>query len=349
MNKYDSIPAGACTFAAPIEVGSNGEGSKTAPFNILARSSKPIEHWFWGNVVHDSAGAFGKDRIPIDYNHDEVIGFANKREVTSEGVRLSGALVSVAENDRADTVMKQAQAGIPFEASINFGGDGIKIEEVAAGATAFVNGYDFDGPGVIIREYPLRGCAFCPYGADGNTETELFSEGTKFSAQLITQKTEVAEMSKPEQADATEAKPAVELAQVEAVEAIETAPAEAVQAVEEDVAELAQADVEAPEAEAEVVEPVQFSQDELVKMTTDFGQDITMQVVTNGGNYADAQELFHQAEKAELVALRAENAELKAQKPVVSGASPVAFADGEKRKSKMSFVQGLTAKLNGNK
>jgi hypothetical protein len=349
MNKYDSIPAGACTFAAPIEVGSNGEGSKTAPFNILARSSKPIEHWFWGNVVHDSAGAFGKDRIPIDYNHDEVIGFANKREVTSEGVRLSGALVSVAENDRADTVMKQAQAGIPFEASINFGGDGIKIEEVAAGATAFVNGYDFAGPGVIIREYPLRGCAFCPYGADGNTETELFSEGTKFSAQLVTQKPEVAEMSKPEQADATEAKPAVELAQVEAVEAIETAPAEAVQAVEEDVAELAQADVEAPEAEAEVVEPVQFSQDELVKMTTDFGQDITMQVVTNGGNYADAKELHQASKDAELEALRAEVAELKAQKPIASGASPVAFADGEKRKSKMSFVQGLTAKLNGNK
>jgi len=335
MSKYNSIPAGACTFAAPIDVGTNGADSTTAPFNILARSSKPIEHWFWGNVVHDSAGAFGKDRIPIDYNHDEVIGFANKREVTAEGVRLSGALVSVAENDRADTVMKQAQAGIPFEASINFGGDGIKIEEVAAGATAFVNGYDFAGPGVIIREYPLRGCAFCPYGADGNTETELFSEGTKFSAQVVKPETEAtSEMSQPEKAEAGEAvDSAVELAKVEAVEATETAPAELTQAVEEETAEAVEA-VEAVEAEAEQVEEVQFSQSEFVKIVTEFGQDIAVQVATNGGNYDDAKELFHQAEKAELVALRAEVAELKASKPNASGASPVAFADGEKRTPK---------------
>ena len=346
---YNNIPAGACTFAAPIEVGSNGDNSTTAPFNILARSSKPIEHWFWGNVVHDSAGAFGKDRIPIDYNHDEPIGFANKREVTSEGIRLSGALTSVIPGDRADIVMKQAQAGIPFEASINFGGDGIKLEEVAEGATAFVNGYNFAGPGVIIREYPLRGCAFCPYGADGNTETELFSEGTKFSAQLVTPTTEASEMSQPENTDAKEAT-AVELAQVEAAEVVESAEAVEVQAVEEEVAEVAElAAVEAPEAEAEPAQEVTFSQSDLVKMITDFGAEIATQVVTNGGNYTDAQELFHQAEKAELESLRAEVAELKAAKPIASGASPVAFADGEKRKTKMSFVQGLTAKLNGNK
>ena len=334
MSKYNNIPAGACTFAAPIEVGNNGDGSKTAPFNILARSSQPIEHWFWGNVVHDSSGAFGKDRIPIDYNHDEVIGFANKREVTSEGVRLSGALVSVAENDRADTVMKQAQAGIPFEASINFGGDGIKIEEVAAGATSFVNGYDFAGPGVIIREYPLRGCAFCPYGADGNTETELFSEGTKFSARIINTEKETANMPETTKPAEEVVESAVELAQVEAVEESEAAPAELTQAVEEETVEVAEAAVEAVEAEAEQVEVATFTAESFAKIVTDFGQDIAVQVATNGGNYDDAKELHQEAERAELVALRAEVAELKAQKPVASGASPVAFADGEKRTPK---------------
>ena len=335
MSKYDNIPAGACTFAAPIEVGNNGDGSKTAPFNILARSSQPIEHWFWGRVVHDSEGAFGKDRIPIDYNHDEVIGFANKREVTSEGVRLSGALVSVAENDRADTVMKQAQAGIPFEASINFAGDGIKVEEVPVGKFVDVNGYKFTD-GVVIRKWPMRGCAFTPYGADGNTETELFSEGTKFSAQLVTSNTEVVtEMSQPEQAPADEAvDSAVELAQVEAVEATETAPAELSQAVEEETVEVAEAAVEAVEAEAEQVEVATFTAESFAKIVTDFGQDIAVQVATNGGNYDDAKELHQAAERAELVALRAEVAELKAQKPVASGASPVAFADGEKRTPK---------------
>jgi len=323
---YSKIPANACTFAAPIEVGNNGESATTAPFNILARSSKPIEHWFWGNVVHDSAGAFGKDRIPIDYNHDEVIGFANKREVTSEGVRLSGALTSVIPGDRADIVMKQAQAGVPFEASINFGGDGIKLEEVAAGQSAQVNGYEFAGPGVIIREWPMRGCAFCPYGADGNTETQIFSEGTKFSAQIITPTTEASEMSQHVNTEATEAQ-AVELAQVEAAEVVENAEAvELTQAVEEDTAEVAEAAVEAVEAEAEVVEEATFTAAEFATIVTDFGQDIAVQVATNGGNYADAKELHHQAEKAELEALRKENAELKARPAPVTGAKPASFS-----------------------
>jgi hypothetical protein len=310
----------------------NGDGSTSAPFEILARSSKPIEHWFWGRVVHDSEGAFGKERIPIDYNHDEVIGFANKRRMSAEGVHLSGALVSVKEGDRADMVMKQSRAGIPFEASINFGGDGIKVEEVPDGKTTQVNGYEFAGPGVIIREWPMRGCAFCPYGADGNTKTELFSSSAKFSAQIVNPTTEAAQMSQPVQAEVSEGESTpVELAQVEAVE-VEQAETvtELNQAVEEEVAEGV-APVEVTEAEAEEVEPVTFTQAQFSAIVTDFGAEIAVQVATNGGNYEDAKELFHQAEKAELEVLRAEVAELRAAKPVASGASPVAFADGEKR------------------
>lgn len=157
-------------------------------------------------------------------------------------------------------------------------------------------------------------------------------------------------MSKPEQAEAKEAPEAVELAQVEAAEEVETAndnAAELSQAVEEEVVEAADAAVEAVEAEAEPVEDKQFSQQEFVRIVTDFGADIATQVVTNGGNYADARELHYQAEKAELESLRKEVAELKAAKPSASGASPVAFADGEKRKKKMSFVEAVAAKARG--
>ena len=348
MSKYDDIPASACTFVGQVEIRDNGEGSKTAPIELLARSSQPIMHPYWGKISHDLSGAFGKERITIDYNHGEEIGFANKREVREDGLYLSGALLSVKEDDTAHTVMKRAHGGIPYEASINFGGDGIKIEEVAAGKFAQVNGMEFSGPGVIVREFPLRGVAVTSYGADGNTDAHIFSEGTKFSAQVVKPETEAtSEMSQPEKAEAGEVvDSAVELAKVEAVEATETAPAELTQAVEEETAEAVEA-VEAVEAEAEQVEEVQFSQSEFVKIVTEFGQDIAVQVATNGGNYADAKELSHQAEKAELVALRAEVAELKASKPNASGASPVAFADGEKRKTKMSFVEAVTARANG--
>jgi hypothetical protein len=36
-----------------------------------------------------------------------------------------------------------------------------------------VNGFQFAGPGIVIREWPLRGVAVCPYGADMNTRSEL--------------------------------------------------------------------------------------------------------------------------------------------------------------------------------
>jgi hypothetical protein len=156
-------------------------------------------------------------------------------------------------------------------------------------------------------------------------------------------------MSQPEKAEAKEADKAVELAEVEAAEVVENAEAVELsqEAVEEEVAEVVDAAVEAVEAEAEPVEDKQFSQSEFVKIVADFGADIATKVVTNGGDYADARELHYQAEKAELESLRKQVAELQAAKPSVSGASPIAFADGEKRKTKMSFVEAVAAKARG--
>jgi len=324
MSKYNDIPASACTFAAPLELRDNGDGATTAPFELLARSSKPIEHWFWGNVIHDSAGFFGKERIPIDYNHDEVIGFANKRRISADGVHLSGALVSVKEGDRADMVMKQSRAGIPFEASINFGGDGIKIEEVAEGRKAMVNGFEFAGPGIIIREWPLRGCAFTPFGADGNTNTNVFSDSTnKFRATIINQEQETAHMESPDKQDTVLDESA--LAQVIAVEDVAAPVKELSQAVEVEAVEVVVAAVEAEEAEAEPVKEVLFTQADLVRMVSEFGQEIALQTVTNGGTYEDARQLHAEAERAELLALRAELAELKAQPAPIKGAQPASF------------------------
>lgn len=181
------VPASALQFSVgAFELASNGESAKSAPFRMVARSGKPIEHWFWGNVVHDLDGMrLHKNRLPIDYAHDakEVIGYANHFESESGDLVVSGALVPFKDSDRATEIIHKQREGVPYEASINFGGDGIRLEEVRDGQSVQVNGYQFSGPGVVIREWPLRGIAICPYGADANTSTE-FAAQTQFLVEI---------------------------------------------------------------------------------------------------------------------------------------------------------------------
>jgi hypothetical protein len=178
-----TIPAAALRLTvSEFTLGDNGGDAKTAPLKMVARSGQPIEHWFWGRIVHDLKGmTMHKARLPVDYAHEagEVIGYVNKFDITSGDLVASGALVPFAEGDRANEVIFKARNGVPYEASINFGGPGIKIEEVPEGAKSEVNGFQFEGPGLIVRSWPLRGIAVCPYGADHNTSTEL-GDGEKF-------------------------------------------------------------------------------------------------------------------------------------------------------------------------
>ena len=171
------VPASALRMiVGPFELGDNGEGAKSAPIRMKARTAQPVNHWFWGRVVHDMAGMrLHKDRLPVDYVHDptEVIGYLNHFRADTDGLEVSGALVPYKDSDRASEIIHKARAGVPYEASIYFGGDGIKVEDVAQGQVAQVNGFQFAGPGIVIREWPLRGVAVCPYGADMNTRSEL--------------------------------------------------------------------------------------------------------------------------------------------------------------------------------
>ena len=172
-----NVPANACRLViGDFEFGTNGEDAKTIPVRLNARSPEPIDHPFWGRIVHDMEGmALAKNRLPLDYAHNdgEVVGYLNHFEADDDGLRVSGAIVPFTEDDRASEVVHKHRNGVPYEASINFGGNGIKLEDVEDGEFADVNGYEFAGPGVIVREWPLRGVAICPYGADQNTATEL--------------------------------------------------------------------------------------------------------------------------------------------------------------------------------
>jgi len=147
------------------------------PIRMLARSAEPINHWYWGRIVHDLSGlVLHKDRVIVDWCHwwDEVLGYLDTfAPDQSKGLEVGGYLVSTQADDRAAEIAAKGQAGVPYEASIEFDLQGSVIEYVGDGQSVQVNGYTFAGPGYVVRKWPLMAVAVCPHGADPNTSTEF--------------------------------------------------------------------------------------------------------------------------------------------------------------------------------
>jgi len=257
-NKLGTIPAAACQFAGgEVSLGDNGEAAKTAPVKIKARSGQPIDHWFWGRVVHDLAGMrLDKPRLTIDYVHNdsEVLGYLNHFDSESGDLIASGAIIPYRDGDRASEVLFKMGEGVPYEASIFFGDSGIKIQEIMSGEISPVNGYDFAGPGVIIREWTLRGVAICPYGADSNTESAALSKGPSFTTTQWTEQDE-GENRMSQEATTVDVEAAPEVVEtVEAELAVDT-EANATEPQEQTATELEEAETEETTTTDEAAEP----------------------------------------------------------------------------------------------
>lgn len=321
QRKTEAVPAAALRFTiGEFELGDNGEDSKTAPFRMVARSGQPIEHWYWGSVVHDLDGVRlnGRNRIPIDYAHDEkeVIGYANHFDTGTGDLVATGALVPFGKSDRATEIIHKQKNGVPYEASINFGGDGIQIERLSEGQTTTVNGRQFSGPGTIIRQWPLRGIAVCPYGADGNTSTE-FSTDDKVNVEV-----RECEMS-DEQVKQENEQPELE-ASSEAVEDV--------QEVETDIA--AEAAEESAAVEAEPVAVEMSAPSEGQRFLDAFG-DKGGVWFAQGKTFAEAQELF----TADLIA---ERDELRSRLDAIQSdgeVEPVKFSESKPPKAKNKLIR----------
>lgn len=164
-----TFAAGPCAFATQAV---NADGN--IPLTLDARSDGPIEHWFWGRIVHDFAGMRHKDSIPVDYRHDdgEPIGYVDRFDANGRLV-LRGELTPFTDGDRANEIVNKSKRGVPYEASIDWRGPA-RFEELQSGTSAEVNGHKVEGPVLIVREWVLRGVAVCLYGADSSTETRFY-------------------------------------------------------------------------------------------------------------------------------------------------------------------------------
>jgi hypothetical protein len=180
-------PRSAFTFEAPLVVGAvtppaaeaeTADGPPpSAPISILARSPQPLNHWYWGRIVHDLAGMKpAAPVIPLDWCHDGEtnLGFLDKFAADpAVGLTVGGQLVPFQAEDRAAQVLHKGRAGVPYQGSIDWSGPGCLIEEVGEGLAVEVNGYQFEGPGVVVRQWPLSSVALCPSGYDPDTRAQF--------------------------------------------------------------------------------------------------------------------------------------------------------------------------------
>lgn len=166
------IPEHARRFAAPCTLAAGK--ADAVDVHIAARSEEPIDHWYWGQCVHDLDGMQQhKAKLALDYVHDDeqILGYLDKFEHRDGALWADGQLLLTSE--RGKEVYENHQAGVPYEASIAFDLDGLVTEFVQQNAETEVNGQTMKGPLLVFRKWNLRGVAICPHGYDKHTLTEF--------------------------------------------------------------------------------------------------------------------------------------------------------------------------------
>lgn len=330
----DTVPAealrfdaGRFEFAAPAGKSDNKSGN--VPVKMRARSAQPIEHWYWGKVVHDMAGfRTAAPKLPIDYNHDrgEVLGFLDQFTAGNDGLDVAGELVSFQPDDRTAEVIYKGNAGVPYQASISFDGDTCILEVVPDKMQATVNGSQFQGPGVIIREWELRGVAVCPYGYDPNTSTQFAAQSAgdvhvAFKEPIMDPAKPVEKSNVTSQTElaASETKPA----------AVETKPGE---------------------TQTVVVDPRAEFKATLEKFTAKFGPANGAAWAAEGISYEQGLERHTAALSSELAASQTENKTLAGKLSAVprGEADPVSFSEPGGKSAEPKGTGDLKFKLGEN-
>ena len=165
-------------------------------------------HFIWDKLAIDVSGIrFGKPPYPILEQHDSdrKIGVANKKpDISDNKVKFSG--IQVLNNEDAQEFYNNSKEGFPYQASVKIIGS--KLEELAEGEKAEVNGYTLEGPGVIFRESQFKEASVCVFGADPKTSAQAFDEDNDnmYEVELVGGEEEEHEFANNPKYDGTETK-----------------------------------------------------------------------------------------------------------------------------------------------
>lgn len=176
-----------------------GQPKGRPKFSMVAYTGAPVrQEWSHSPVIVDLAGVqMPTQKMPIRRDHATPVGHTEMVAVQNGQIVCSGVLSF--ECDDAEEIAIAGKNGFPWQASI--GGPVDSEEELAAGATATVNGRTITGPATIVRQMRLKEISFVDLGADSATSASIAAKAQKEKQDMD------APAPKPE-APKVEAKPA---------------------------------------------------------------------------------------------------------------------------------------------
>lgn len=151
---------------------SQSEGKR---FRFLANSGKPFDHMHGRTIVDLASIRVSRPNLPILVDHDtsKRVGVTESTKLTNEGFVVEGHFI---DSEDARDVVRQAQSGFPWEASISI--NEIEHFRVREGENTRVNGQLHSGPLMILRNGNLREVSFVAVAADQSTNAVLLRRGT---------------------------------------------------------------------------------------------------------------------------------------------------------------------------
>ena len=125
-------------------------------------------------VADLSDAKFAAASIPLLYNHwdEDRIGHTTSNTIENNQVILEGVVSGTSEN--AYRVAQESRNGFPWQASIGARYD--RVEFYDEGQFVVVNGQTFNGPIEVARGVTIFETSFVVFGADGNTDSQVFAK-----------------------------------------------------------------------------------------------------------------------------------------------------------------------------
>lgn len=183
--KADAVPS-KLSFTAPITLTAAAGEGKLPTFKMVAYTGGVMNlSGFYSPVIVDLSGVKASNAsIAILRDHDpgRVVGHTSKVEIGKQ-IDVEGT-VSGAGAD-AQEVAQASKNGFPWQASIGASPD--RIEILAEGKTAVVNGIAVTGPLNIVRASTLYEVSFVAIGADTNTSASVAANFSKENGMNFTE------------------------------------------------------------------------------------------------------------------------------------------------------------------